>query len=140
MRRTLGLQVDLKSRWHDGPVRVGAAAERVGVAAHVLRHWEDEGVVVPDRTPAGHRVYTDEHLHRLEIVRSCQRVGLRLWQIRLVLHRDAEGRDDVIAQHLEHLRRQRAELDAAEAFLTHVLTCEHDLMSRCERCSAFPSD
>lgn len=121
-------------------MKVGEAAAKVGVATHVLRHWEDEGVVVPDRTAAGHRVYSDEHLLRLEVVRSCQRVGLRLSQIRLVLHRDAEGRDDVIAQHLEHVRRQRAELDAAEAFLTHVLTCEHDLMSRCERCSAYPSD
>ncbi|MCX6407449.1 MAG: MerR family transcriptional regulator [Propionibacteriales bacterium] len=120
-------------------MRVGAAAAQVGVAAHVLRHWEDEGVVVPDRTAAGHRDYTDEHLHRLRVVRSCQRVGLRLSQIRLVLHRDAAGRDGVIAEHLEHLRRQRAELDAAEAFLTHVLTCEHDLMSRCERCSAYPA-
>ncbi len=118
-------------------MKVGEAAARIGVAVHVLHHWEDERVVVPDRTPGGHRDYTDEHLRRLQIVRACQRVGLSLAEIRLILHRDEAGRAEVIARHVQHIRRQRKELDAAETFLTHVLTCQHDLMSRCESCSTY---
>ncbi|KQY55315.1 MerR family transcriptional regulator [Aeromicrobium sp. Root495] len=118
-------------------MKIGVVAARTGVAVHVLRHWEDEGVVVPDRTAAGHRDYTEEHVSRLRIVRSCQRVGLSLASIRLILHRDEAGRTEVIERHLQHVRNQKNELDAAEAFLTHVLTCRHDLMSRCDSCSAY---
>lgn len=121
-------------------MKVGAAAARIGVAVHVLHHWEDERVVVPDRTGSGHRDYSEEHLRRLEIVRSCQRVGLSLREIRLILHRDEAGRADVIERHLRHVRQQRTELDAAEAFLTHVLTCQHDLMSRCAGCSTYGAE
>lgn len=137
MDATLGPQVNLRSRCHDDGMKVGAAAAEIGVAVHVLHHWEDEQVVVPDRTDAGHRDYTEEHVSRLRIVRSCQRVGLSLASIRLILHRDEAGRAEVIERHLQHLRQQRNELDAAEAFLTHVLTCRHDLMSRCASCSTY---
>jgi MerR family gold-responsive transcriptional activator of gol and ges genes len=118
-------------------VRIGVVAAELGVATHVLRHWEDEGVVVPGRTSSGHRDYAEEHLRRLRIVQACQGVGLSLAEIRLVLHRNQRGRDEVIHQHLRHVRRRRQELDAIEVFLTHVLTCEHDLITRCASCSAY---
>lgn len=107
------------------------------MAPHVLRHWEDAGVVVPGRTPAGHRDYSDEHVRRMRILQACQRVGLSLTSIRLILHRNEAGRDHVIDEHLRRIRRQKLELDDAEAFLVHVLACEHDLMTRCGRCSAY---
>ena len=46
-------------------------------------------------------------------------------------------RDGVIAARLEAIRRQRAELDAAEAFLEHVRECRHNFITRCESCSAY---
>lgn len=122
---------------HHGHMRIGDAAAALGLAPHVLRHWEDERVVVPDRTASGHRDYSEEHLSRLRIVRSCQGVGLSLAEIRQLLHRSEEGRDAVIDRRLEEISRQRAELDAAEAFLGHVRSCRHDLISRCEACSGY---
>lgn len=118
-------------------MKIGEVAARLGVATHVLRHWEDAGVVVPDRTPSGHRDYGDEHLRRLQIVQSCQAVGLRLAEIRLVLHHGEQGRETVIDRHLETIRRQRAELATAETFLEHVRSCRHDLVTRCAACSAY---
>jgi MerR family copper efflux transcriptional regulator len=118
-------------------MRIGEAAARLGVATHVLRHWEDEHVVVPDRLASGHRDYAEEHLRRLFIVQSCQRVGLSLAEIRQVLHRSEQGRGRVIDLRLEAIRRQRAELDAAEMFLTHVRSCRHDLVTRCNECSGY---
>ncbi|WP_093357411.1 MerR family transcriptional regulator [Pseudonocardia ammonioxydans] len=118
-------------------MRIGEAARRLGVAVHVLRHWDAEGVVVPDRTPAGHREYTEEHLHRMRVLRACQEVGLSLAEVRLVLHRDEASRASVIEHHLARIRRQRAHLDATETFLAHVVACEHDLLTRCPACSAY---
>lgn len=39
--------------------RIAGAADQLGVATHVLRHWEDVGVIVPERLSSGHRVYDD---------------------------------------------------------------------------------
>ena len=121
-------------RW---TMRIGEAAERIGLAVHVLRHWDDMGVVVPDRSGSGHRLYTEDHLHRMRVLRACQEVGLSLADIRLILHRDEAGRSDVIRQHLAHVRKQRERLESAERYLDHVIDCRHDLLTRCTECSAY---
>lgn len=115
-------------------MRIGEAAAVIGVATHVLRHWEDERVVVPDRTSAGHRTYTEEHLQRLRIVMACQEVGLSLADIRLVLHRAESERTAVIERHLDRIHEQQGRLERAEQFLSHVVGCRHDLVSRCPGC------
>lgn len=118
-------------------MKIGDAAARLGMAAHVLRHWEDEGVVVPDRTASEHRDYSAEHLSRCRIVLSCQSVGMSLAEIRAILHRGETGRASVIAARLSAIRAQRTSLDSAEKFLLHVRECRHDLMTRCPECSEY---
>ena len=70
-------------------------------------------------------------------MQACRAVGLSLAEIRLILHRDEPGRLDVINQKLGAVRRQRAELEAAEKFLFHVRECRHGLVTRCADCSAY---
>lgn len=118
-------------------MKIGEVARRIGVDEHVLRHWDDVGVVVPDRTPSGHRVYTEEHIRRLRIVQACRRIGMSLGEIRLVLHRGEAGRNEVIEQRLIWIRTQRAQLDDAESFLEHVIGCRHDLLTRCPECTRY---
>ncbi|MGH3435110.1 MAG: MerR family transcriptional regulator [Sciscionella sp.] len=118
-------------------MRIGEAAAKLGVATHVLRHWEDERVVIPQRASSGHRDYAEEHLQRLRIVQSCQRVGLSLPEIRQILHRDEPERVAVIDRRVREIRRLREELDTAERFLGHVLECRHDFITRCAECSAY---
>jgi len=120
-------------------MRISEAAARIGVAEHVLRHWDEVGAVRPDRTAAGHRDYTEEHLHRLRVLRACQQVGMSLAEITQVLHRDEAGRAEVITRRREQLRRQRERLEDAERFLAHVVSCRHDLLTRCPQCSRYPS-
>lgn len=118
-------------------MRIGEAAAKLGVATHVLRHWEDKRVVIPQRTSSGHRNYTKEHLHRLRIVQSAQMLGLSLSEIRQILHRDESGRIAVIDRRVREIRLLRTELDAAEQFLGHVRECRHDFVTRCTDCSAY---
>ncbi len=118
-------------------MRIGEAARQLGVETHVLRHWEDRGVVVPARTPQGYRDYDEETLARLRVVRQCQQAGMSLEQIRLVMHRAADGRDAVIREHQTRVRDQLRTLERTATFLDHVLTCRHSLMSRCPGCSAY---
>ncbi|MDQ1083888.1 MerR family copper efflux transcriptional regulator [Microbacterium proteolyticum] len=119
-------------------MKIGEASRRVGVPAHVLRHWHDSGVVVPDRTATGHRVYTDEHVRRFRVVQACQEVGMSLEEIRHVLHRDEAGRTEIIERRLDWIRAQRDRLAQAEAFLQHVVDCTHDMLTRCPSCARYP--
>lgn len=118
-------------------MKIGEAAHRLGVAVHVLRHWDDVGVVVPDRTPSGQRDYSEEHLHRLRVLRACQGVGMSLPEIRQVLHRGEPERTSAIERRLQRIRTQRAQLEDAERFLVHVINCEHDLLTRCDSCTRY---
>jgi MerR family transcriptional regulator, copper efflux regulator len=122
-----------------GFMKIGEVAERLGVAVHVLRHWDEQGVVVPERTAAGHRVYTEEQVYRLRVLQACQGAGMSLAEIRHVLHRNEDGRAAVIQQRLTRIQTQRAQLEAAETFLTHVVNCEHDLLTRCRDCTEYAS-
>ncbi|MDZ7917354.1 MAG: MerR family transcriptional regulator [Rhodococcus sp. (in: high G+C Gram-positive bacteria)] len=119
-------------------MKIGEVAQLLGVPSHVLRHWDDAGVVVPDRLASGHRDYTDEHVRRLRVLRACQEVGVSLADIRLILHRNEPERAAVIEQQLTRIRRQRNQLELAERFLAHVVSCTHDLLTRCPQCSAYP--
>lgn len=118
-------------------VRIGEAGSLLGLEAHVLRHWEDVGLVRPPRNAQGHRDYDAETLTRLRVVRQCQLAGMSLAQIRLVVDRAESGRDAVIRAHQDSVRAQLRLLRRTMTFLDHVLTCRHSIMSRCPGCSDY---
>lgn len=67
-------------------MRIGEAAERVGVNPKTIRFYESIGVLPkPPRTQAGYRDYDDEHVDRLQFIKRAQRLGLKLEDIADVL-------------------------------------------------------
>ena len=56
------------------------ASQRLKVAKHTLRFWEQElnGVLTPLRTQGGQRRYTSEHLYLIEEIKRLKRKGLNL--------------------------------------------------------------
>lgn len=65
---------------------VGEVAERTGVSASALRFYEDNGLLHPERTAAGHRRYPAEAIRRVSFIRTAQRVGVSLADIREALN------------------------------------------------------
>ncbi|MGB8405760.1 MAG: MerR family transcriptional regulator [Mycobacterium sp.] len=116
---------------------VGAAAAVIGVEAHVLRHWEDVGVLIPDRTVTGHRRYSDEHVARARIIRLCQGAGLSLADIRELGGADRVRQIGLIEHSRERIRADLATLQRADQFLSHVVQCIHPMVSECPDCAAF---
>ncbi len=88
------------------PYKVGEIARRCGVTVRTLHHYEDVGLVVPWRSPSGHRLYSDAHLARLYRVLALRQLGLGLDEIGAML--DGEGGDA-----LSVVRQQIAALDAS---------------------------
>ena len=116
-------------------MRIGEVASALGVPVHALHHWDGLGVVVAPRAAGGAPGYTEAPPGGRRLRHPREGGGMSLADIRLVLHRDASGRAAVIQERLDLLREQRRRIDRAEAFLEHVLTCRHDLMSRCPGCA-----
>ncbi|WP_338886132.1 MerR family transcriptional regulator [Rhodococcus sovatensis] len=121
-------------------MKIGEVSRLLETQVHVLRYWDEIGVVSPRRTSVGHRDYSDEDLYRLRVLHACRRVGMSLSEIRLVLHRREPDRAAVIEHRLAAIRTQRAELEASERFLVHVISCTHDLLTRCDQCIVFVAD
>lgn len=57
----------------DEGLKIGAVADSVGVSRQTLRVWETQGLLVPDRTAGGQRVYRPEHVARAEQITELRR-------------------------------------------------------------------
>ena len=65
---------------------IGAVANLTGVPTHTLRKWESRhSIVTPNRSESGRRFYTNEHVQRLLLVKSCCRAPASSQQGPLVL-------------------------------------------------------
>jgi MerR family copper efflux transcriptional regulator len=115
--------------------RIGDAAATLGVASHVLRHWEDVGLLTPRRLSSGHRVYDDQTIDQARMIQVCQRAGLSLAAIRALAADDRAGRITLIEVHRAAIADQIANLAAADRFLAHVGECVHPVVSECPECS-----
>jgi DNA-binding transcriptional MerR regulator len=92
---------------------IGDLARRTGLPVKTLRFWSDEGLLPPtSRSASGYRLYGEEALLRLELVRSLREAGLGLEAIRKVLRRDMSLADA--------LRLQLAAVEAHAASLSRV--------------------
>lgn len=70
-----------------GPLmRIGEAAERVGLSIRTIRHYEDAGLIIPSaRSEGGFRLYTDADLERLAMVKRMKPLGFSLDEMRTLL-------------------------------------------------------
>ncbi|MFD4441891.1 MerR family transcriptional regulator [Nocardia sp. NPDC058519] len=118
--------------------RIGDAAAELGVATHVLRHWEDAGVLVPPRASGGQRIYDGELIVRARLVQLCQRAGLSLAEIKdLFATRSRTRRAALFADKQAELQARADNLTRTIDFLAHVLRCTHPLVDECPDCVEF---
>jgi len=57
-------------------MRIGDLAARFGLATHVLRHWEDVGLLTPAARVAGRRQYDESHVARVVMIQRAKAAGL----------------------------------------------------------------
>lgn len=115
-------------------MRISLAADLVGVPAHVLRHWEDEGVLTPSRKNGNQRDFTDQHVNEARIIHRLRRAGIGLPEIRALRSAPPGQRSAQLAAQAERLAAEAAQLDAAATFLRHTAECEHPVIDECPRC------
>ena len=91
--------------------KVGELAERTGLSVRALHHYEEIGLLVPSgRTEAGHRLYADGEVMRLQQIASLRSLGFSLAEIREFLDAPSFSSARVIELHIARIR-ERIELE-----------------------------
>lgn len=100
---------------------IGELAKRANVSTSLLRYYEREQLLEPaGRTAAGYRLYAPAAERTLRFIRSAQRYGFSLNDIKLILGRAGDGETD-----LRNLAEQRF-MDI-EQRVTEMLVLRHEL-------------
>lgn len=107
------MSVAEKPRW----LSTAEAAAALGVTPKALRLYEARGLVRPQRTEAGWRVYGPEALARLHQIVALKRLGLSLARIGELLQDRLDGLDAVLAVQEQALDARKAEAERALALL-----------------------
>ncbi|MCH7342665.1 MerR family transcriptional regulator [Pelomonas sp. CA6] len=63
------------------PLRIGALARASGASAKALRLYESLGLLPAPRRQGRYRVYEDEHLQAVLMIREAQALGFRLREL-----------------------------------------------------------
>ena len=129
------VQVDMKST-----LSIGDLAARFDLATHVLRHWEDVGLLRPARDAGGRRVYGDDDVVRVAVIVRSKAAGMSLEQIAVLLDQEARGRHVVLEDHVAELDRRMAEMALSREMTLHALRCEAHDITRCPNFRAHLDD
>ena len=99
----------------DRPIyMISVAAELVGMHPQTLRMYETKGLVRPQRTPGGTRLYSERDLERLKLIqRLTTELGLNLAGVQRVLALEDE------------LTKMRARLDRLEREMREAVNAVH---------------
>lgn len=115
-----------------GPWNIGAAAERSGVSARMVRHYEGLGLLPGvGRTESGYRQYTEADIHSLQFIKRSRDLGFSMEEIAELVglwhnRRRASASVKKIAQrHLGELEERIAAMQAMQRTLSHLVHCCH---------------
>jgi MerR family transcriptional regulator/heat shock protein HspR len=88
-----------------GVFAISVAAEMTSMQIQNLRVYERRGLVAPDRTDGGTRLYSEDDIDRLHRIRDLLAAGLNLAGIAAVLALETEN--DALRAEVARLRKRR---------------------------------
>ncbi len=108
----------------DEALTIGDLAKRASVSTSLLRYYEKERLLEPSgRTPAGYRLYAPSAERKLRFIRSAQRYGFSLGDIKLILGAGNDTETD--GQRVREIAEER--FVEIERRVTEMLVLRHEL-------------
>ena len=83
---------------------IGVAAELAGVHPQTLRAYEQKGLVTPQRTTGGTRMYSVADLDRLALINELTEEGINLAGVMRIL--DLQSRLDEVEEELDDMHKR----------------------------------
>ena len=112
---------------------ISQLAKEFGITTRTIRHYEDQGLIAPDRQGRT-RVYSKRDRVRLKLVMRGKRLGMPLKEIREIIEMySAEHGDGAQLRTLcSRLRERREQLQRQRQDLDHVIQEMEELESQCQ--------
>lgn len=124
----------------DASWSIGDTAAKFDLPTHVLRHWEDVGLLRPARDPGGRRRYDQNDVVRIAVIVRNRQAGMGLDQIRVLLDEDAPNRHQVLLDHVADLDRRMAEMQRSREMTMHAFDCNQHDITRCAQFAGLVAD
>jgi len=112
---------------------IGDVARLMDLPTNVLRHWETEGLLSPERDAAGRRRYNEDQIVRIAVIQRSKGAGMTLAQIGVMLDDGARERHEVLQQHLDDIDRRMEDMLRSRAMTEHAMNCRSHDIATCPR-------
>lgn len=118
-------------------LRASQVADAAGVNRETLRYYERRGLLKPpDRSPGGHRMYDEQAVVTLKVIKAAQRLGFTLDEVAdLIEVGRRRGRDSSLqaraAEKLVEVEARIADLTLIQANLRAALAAGCDDLHQC---------
>lgn len=127
-------------------LRAGQVAAAAGVNLQTLRYYERRGLLdEPDRTLGGHRIYPEQAVTLLRVIKTAQRLGFSLHEVAELLESGSyhHGRRDAGLQakataKIAEIDRKIADLTVIRESLVRALDAGCDDLVTCAGSSCCP--
>lgn len=114
-------------------MRIGELARRTGVSERSLRYYEQQGLLVSDRSPGGQREYPERAVDRVILIQELYAAGLHSKKIAQLLPcmRDPDGgpNERATPQLVTDLTAERDRIDQMIADLTNSRSVLDDVIT-----------
>ena len=111
-------------------VPIGTAAQRAGISARMVRHYESLGLLTcVARTDSGYRQYSDADIHALRFIRRARDLGFSMVEIATLLslwqdkQRASASVKQIAQVHIQDLQQRIAAMQAMQRTLQQLVSC-----------------
>lgn len=124
-------------------LRVGQVADAVGVNVETLRYYERRGIIPqPDRSLGGHRLYPEETVTTLRVIKAAQGLGFTLDEVAELLeagrHHHGSGLQARTEAKLAEVDRKIADLQVIRDSLVAARDAGCDDLVQCAESDCCP--
>lgn len=127
-----------------GVMTIGDLARRAGTTMRTIRYYEERGLIEPiGRTKGGFRLYEEEELRKLHLIRSLQELDMPLAQVKAFFDERQRGRTGaeiapalrtVLQEHLQVMGQRIAQYQAMQDSIRETM----EILRTCAQCPHEP--
>lgn len=119
--------------------QIEEVAQKTGLTKRAIRHYEEKGLIAPERTEAQYRLYSDEDVERITQIKSYkQSIGFTLSEIKDVFDLEETIRDmvtedgkspEAVDKMVSAVKEQIQLIEKKEAYMKKVKQRYQDVLS-----------